>query len=46
MRITTKKAKISIFLIKNVMLSISGSFFMLNQVINDCQGGKIKDVAI
>lgn len=28
------------------MLSILGSFFMLNQVINDCQGGKIKDVAI
>lgn len=28
------------------MLSKLGSFFMLNEVINDCQGGKIIDVAI
>lgn len=28
------------------MLSILGSFFMLEQVINACEGGKIIDVAI
>lgn len=27
-------------------LSILGSFFILNKVINGCQGGKIIDVAI
>jgi len=31
---------------KNEKLSKLGSFFMLNEVINDCQGGKIIDVAI